>query len=282
MSEVDQEGLQPSSNRLNHPWHNFLGARAAAIDYLYSGEGGDPKCKGNDHYIAQVVSMIATQVMLIRTRDRSTDIPWGPAPDETIGNNPAVLREYLRVYGGHIPPCAGRPCECGFQKAWEVAGLPSAANRSPTARPLPEAGTLADRKAGPEPTVPASKERDLIEEARKLLGEAPIVAHAPEGARSCNACEWMHRLQAWHDQLESLLSARATAPQAWRTLEDAQRSSAFWKAETLAGNSEIRRLRTALERIGKGKARDGGVADPPAFALETLAADPYYVPQDVT
>jgi hypothetical protein len=36
-----------------------------------------------------------------------------------------VLREYLRVYGGHIPPCAGRPCECGFQKAWEVAGLDS-------------------------------------------------------------------------------------------------------------------------------------------------------------
>jgi hypothetical protein len=35
----------------------------------------------------------------------------------------ASLRESLRVYGGHIPPCAGRPCACGFQRAWEAAGL---------------------------------------------------------------------------------------------------------------------------------------------------------------
>ena len=34
------------------------------------------------------------------------------------------LREYLRVYGGHIPQCPGRPCECGFAAAWEKAGLP--------------------------------------------------------------------------------------------------------------------------------------------------------------
>lgn len=37
----------------------------------------------------------------------------------------AALREYLRVYGGHIHPCPGRPCECGFAKAWEYAGLPA-------------------------------------------------------------------------------------------------------------------------------------------------------------
>lgn len=40
------------------------------------------------------------------------------------GDDPAVLREYLRIYGVHIPPCAGRPCECGFAKAWQVSRLP--------------------------------------------------------------------------------------------------------------------------------------------------------------
>jgi hypothetical protein len=33
-------------------------------------------------------------------------------------------RECVRVYGGHIPPCQGRPCQCGFAKAWEMVGLP--------------------------------------------------------------------------------------------------------------------------------------------------------------
>lgn len=33
------------------------------------------------------------------------------------------LRDALRVYGGHVPPCVGRPCECGFRGAWERAGL---------------------------------------------------------------------------------------------------------------------------------------------------------------
>lgn len=35
-----------------------------------------------------------------------------------------LLREALRIYGGHIPPCRGRPCTCGFQDAWRAAGLP--------------------------------------------------------------------------------------------------------------------------------------------------------------
>lgn len=36
----------------------------------------------------------------------------------------AALREALRIYGGHIPPCRGRPCTCGFQDTWRAAGLP--------------------------------------------------------------------------------------------------------------------------------------------------------------
>lgn len=51
------------------------------------------------------------------------DIHFSKQPHEP-GDDPAVLREYLRIYGGHIPPCAGRPCECGFAKAWDVAKLP--------------------------------------------------------------------------------------------------------------------------------------------------------------
>lgn len=58
----------------------------------------------------------------------------GPAA-ETPKDDPAVLREYLRVYGGHIPPCVGRPCECGFQKAWEVADLSGASSAQETTAP---------------------------------------------------------------------------------------------------------------------------------------------------
>jgi hypothetical protein len=52
-----------------HPWADFLHHRARAIDWLYSGEG-DPICKQNDIQIAKTLSMEATQVMLIRTRNR--------------------------------------------------------------------------------------------------------------------------------------------------------------------------------------------------------------------
>jgi hypothetical protein len=31
----------------------------------------------------------------------------------------AELEKALRIYGGHIPECKGRPCECGFQAAWD-------------------------------------------------------------------------------------------------------------------------------------------------------------------
>lgn len=56
-----------------HPWADFLHHRARAIDWLYSGEG-DPICKQNDIQIAKTLSMEATQVMLIRTRNRSIPV----------------------------------------------------------------------------------------------------------------------------------------------------------------------------------------------------------------
>lgn len=41
------------------------------------------------------------------------------------------IRDALRVYGGHIPPCKGRPCECGFREAWKMAGLPVTTTTEP-------------------------------------------------------------------------------------------------------------------------------------------------------
>ena len=39
----------------------------------------------------------------------------------------AALRERLAeaerlilFYGGHVPPCAGRPCSCHFQEVWDA------------------------------------------------------------------------------------------------------------------------------------------------------------------
>jgi hypothetical protein len=34
------------------------------------------------------------------------------------------LRFALYIYGDHIPPCPGRPCECGFKAEWDAADLP--------------------------------------------------------------------------------------------------------------------------------------------------------------
>jgi len=34
------------------------------------------------------------------------------------------LRFALYRYGGHISPCPGRPCECGFLDEWRAAKLP--------------------------------------------------------------------------------------------------------------------------------------------------------------
>lgn len=56
-----------------HPWADFLHHRARVIDWLYSGEG-DPACLGNEIHIARTLSMTATQVMLIRTRNRSIPV----------------------------------------------------------------------------------------------------------------------------------------------------------------------------------------------------------------
>jgi hypothetical protein len=36
-----------------------------------------------------------------------------------------AARRALSVYGGHISPCPGRPCECGFKQAWDDAQLPA-------------------------------------------------------------------------------------------------------------------------------------------------------------
>jgi hypothetical protein len=35
------------------------------------------------------------------------------------------LRFALYRFGGHIPPCPGRPCECGFKTEWDAADLPA-------------------------------------------------------------------------------------------------------------------------------------------------------------
>lgn len=34
-------------------------------------------------------------------------------------------RRALSIYGGHVEPCPGRPCECGFKQAWDNAQLPA-------------------------------------------------------------------------------------------------------------------------------------------------------------
>jgi hypothetical protein len=54
-----------------------------------------------------------------------------------------------------------------------------------------------------------SNERQLIEEAFSLLCAAPLVGHAPLGARSCNNCGWTDRLRAWSDKVAAL-SAETT------------------------------------------------------------------------
>jgi len=41
----------------------------------------------------------------------------------------AEARKALRVYGGHIPICYGRPCTCGFQKVFDAATQDSDNNR---------------------------------------------------------------------------------------------------------------------------------------------------------
>jgi hypothetical protein len=33
----------------------------------------------------------------------------------------AEASKAIRIYGGHIPPCQGRPCECGFVDVWRTA-----------------------------------------------------------------------------------------------------------------------------------------------------------------
>lgn len=48
-----------------------------------------------------------------------------------LPSDPAVsydvdrLRAALYIYGGHIPPCPGRPCDCGFLSEWQHANLPA-------------------------------------------------------------------------------------------------------------------------------------------------------------
>lgn len=67
--ETTTEGDYPGKG---HPWADFLHHRARTIDWLYSGEG-NPVCRENEIHIAMTLSMTATQVFMIRTRNR--DIP---------------------------------------------------------------------------------------------------------------------------------------------------------------------------------------------------------------
>lgn len=67
---TDQHRPQDEYPAKGHPWADFLHHRARVIDWLYSGEG-DPVCKARDDLIAKTLSMESTQVMLIRTRNRS-------------------------------------------------------------------------------------------------------------------------------------------------------------------------------------------------------------------
>jgi hypothetical protein len=54
-------------------------------------------------------------------KEDSQDGEWYSRAD--VDARIAELVEALRIYGGHIPPCKGRPCECGFRETWERNGL---------------------------------------------------------------------------------------------------------------------------------------------------------------
>jgi hypothetical protein len=59
------------------------------------------------------------------------------------------------------------------------------------------------------------KRDSLLAEARKLLCEAPLMAHdldTPEGRCRCEVCAWQRGLQAWDDKLEAL-NARSASEQ---------------------------------------------------------------------
>lgn len=57
------------ASEVRQPWDAFLRARAAAIDWLASTDGGPHA----DAAIAVILSMDSEQVTLIRTRDRALD-----------------------------------------------------------------------------------------------------------------------------------------------------------------------------------------------------------------
>lgn len=86
------------------------------------------------------------------------------------------IREYLRIYGGHIPPCPGRPCECGFADAWKLSGLPESQPRSaPGARDEDDAPELtADdfKRPSAKWNAPEPREEQLNKAARKIVAGA--------------------------------------------------------------------------------------------------------------
>lgn len=85
-------------------------------------------------------------------------------------------RRALSIYGGHISPCPGRPCECGFQQAWDCAKLP------------PHFGSVID----------ASVEKALFKTALRFIAEDAIPQGMPAamfaervlaGSEHTSACE---------------------------------------------------------------------------------------------
>ena len=59
------------------------------------------------------------------------------------------LRLALYQYGGHVLPCPGRPCECGFLAQWQAAQLPATlldAARIALLNPAPESPSSASEE----------------------------------------------------------------------------------------------------------------------------------------
>lgn len=74
------------------------------------------RCFGGLHPMA-----IAQIAAIDDKHDAGKTVQHSASRGETVKR----LTEALRVYGGHIPQCEGRPCTCGFQAEWIAAGLPS-------------------------------------------------------------------------------------------------------------------------------------------------------------
>ena len=156
------------------------------------------------------------------------------------GDDPAVLREYLRIYGGHIPPCAGRPCECGFAKAWQVSRLPEPSRGVDT----------------------AALNRELCEKEGHVLGVV---------ARPCLRChEWFdpqygrspepsEKPKEWHDEQAISHSLDCSTWKQLRQLVDEKRHAlrteqemhAAWRKRATEAEAELQALKSSGEPVAK-------------------------------